>query len=287
MSETRCYAFRRLNPFLGTTQVVDTAQGRAVSVDGVNWELQLRMRLPAGWGFLDRAGGDTAYLRFGVWSKAEGLARFPPARNVDPNAAEKSAAALLDEIGAALPRLPFGLIDTLECWLVDIVRKPLALIASLKADDVLPERAPRRWAPLLPEVARASSDDFSPLSGWVAERALPGPCWISRDAQGNGTLFKGMNGERKTFAAGEFPETLVDLGSCRDDPVRELHDRYLAVLAPRLLMLPLTPATRARLEVLAARQPTEIARFWRLYPAICDRALVNTARVQAQLIATS
>lgn len=287
MSEARCYAFRRLNPYLGVTQVVDGSHGRGVSVDGVNWELQLRMRLPAGWGFLNRGAADTGYLRFGVWSKAEGLARFPPARNVDPNAAEKSAAALLDEIGASLPRLPFHLIDTLECWLVDIVRKPLALLASLKPDDPLPERSMRRWVPLLPEVARASSDDFSPLTRWVAERALPGPCWIARDAEGNGTLVKGMNGERKTFSASEFPETLVDLSGCRDDRVGELHEGYLAVLAPRLLMLPLSAATRTRLEVLAARQPTEIARFWRLYPAINDRALLNTARVQAQLIATS
>ncbi|NWG31352.1 MAG: hypothetical protein HXY29_07650 [Rhodocyclaceae bacterium] len=52
-------------------------------------------------------------------------------------------------------------------------------------------------------------------------------------------------------------------------------------------MLPLSAATRARLEALAARQPSEMARFWRLYPAVCDRALLNTARVQAQLIATA
>lgn len=260
MSEAHCYAFRRLNPYLGTTQVVDSAQGRAVSVDGVNWELQLRMRLPAGWGFLDR-GGETAYLRFGVWSQAEGLARFPPARNVDPNAAEKAAASLLQNIGAALPRLPFALIDTLECWLVDIVRKPLALLASQKPDAPLPERRMRRWMPLLPEVAQASSDDFSPLTAWVTQRALPGPCWIARDEEGNGRLVAGANGERKAFPASEFPETLVDLSGCMDERVIELHAHYLAALAPRLLMLPLSAATRARLEALAARQPTEMARF--------------------------
>lgn len=287
MSEARCYAFRRLNPFLGTTQVIETALGRGVSVDGVNWEIQLEMRLPEGWGFLDRERSEMAYLRFGVWSQTEGLARFPPARNADPNEAERSAAALLQEIAAALPRLPFALIDTLECWLVDVMRRPLALIASLRPEDSLPERGPRRWLPLLPEVMRQSSDDFSPLTTWVAQQALPGPCWIRRDAKGNGTLAVGANGERKTFPAGDFTETLVSMEGCLEERVAGLHAHYLAVLAPRLLMLPLSAETRARLEVLAVRQPTEMARFWRLYPAVCDQSLLKTARVQAQLIATA
>jgi hypothetical protein len=61
MSEARCYAFRRLNPYLGVTQVVDGSHGRGVSVDGVNWELQLRMRLPAGGGFLNRGAVHNRY----------------------------------------------------------------------------------------------------------------------------------------------------------------------------------------------------------------------------------
>ena len=140
MSAPRRHALRRLDPFLGVTQVVEGAAGRALSVDGVNWEIQLRATLPAGWGVLNRGRGENVFFRFGVWSREEGLARFPPARNVDPNAAERDTAALLAQVEEALPALPFPLADTLECWLLDADRKPLALLASLPPD------APRRRA---------------------------------------------------------------------------------------------------------------------------------------------
>lgn len=284
MIATRRYALRRLNPYLGVTQVVDTPHGRGVSVDGVNWELQLRASLPAGWGVLNRGRSESAFFRFGVWSRAEGVARFPPARNIDPNVAEKDAAALLAEIVTALPALPFSLADTVECWLLDIERKPFALVASQLPDAALPERAARRWTPTLPMHEQARNDEFSRLAVWVAKRALPMSCWIVRDAEGNG---RGLADPRAEYAAADFPETLVDLPDAADATLAELGARFLACYAPRLLMLPLADATRSRLEVLAARQPVEMERFFRLYPAVCDTALLNTARVQAQLIATA
>lgn len=70
----RRHALRRLNPFLGVMQVVENAAGRALSVDGVNWEIQLRSTLPAGWGVLNRGRGENVFFRFGVWSRAEGMA---------------------------------------------------------------------------------------------------------------------------------------------------------------------------------------------------------------------
>lgn len=284
MSEPRRYALRRLNPFLGVTQVVDSANGRALSVDGVNWEIQLITSQPPGWGVLNRGRGENVFFRFGVWSRADGLARFPPARNVDPNAAEKSAAALLAEIAEAIPALPFSLIDTLECWLIDAAHKPVALLASQAADATLPGRGVRRWVPVLPEIERSTRDDFSRLIAWVANRALPAPCWIARDAAGAGRAVAGANA---TFDAGDFPEMLVDFSESADADIVALGALYVAALAPRLLMLPLTGDTRGRLEALAASQPVELARFWRLYPAVCDTALLNTARVQAQLMETA
>lgn len=280
----RRHALRRLNPFLGVTQVVETETGRALSVDGVNWEIQLRATLPAGWGVLNRGRGENAFFRFGVWSREEGLARFPPARNVDPNMAERDAAAQLATVQAALPALPFSLSDTLECWLLDARRQPLALLASLPPDAPLPERGARRWTPALPDPEASGAHDFAPLTAWVAQRALPTPCWIAREADGSGRAVAA--GER--FAAEAFPEMLVALPDAADAPAdADLGARYLEWLAPRLLMLPLAAATRAALEIAAARRPAEVAHFFRLYPEIRDPARLNTVRVQARLIATA
>jgi len=285
LSAPRCHALRRLDPFLGVTQVVEGAAGRALSVDGVNWEIQLRATLPAGWGVLNRGRGENVFFRFGVWSRAEGLARFPPARNVDPNAAERDAAALLAQVEEALPALPFPLADTLECWLLDAHRRPLALLASLPPDAQLPEHAARRWTPALPDPDASGAHDFARLASWVTQRALPTPCWIARDAEGGGCGRGVAAGER--FAAGAFPETLVALPDANDEVLADLGARYLEWLAPRLLMLPLAAATRAALEIAAASRPEEVAHFFRLYPEIRDSARLNVVRVQARLIETA
>jgi hypothetical protein len=279
----RRFALRRLDPFLGVTQVVESGAGRALSVDGVNWELQLRAILPAGWGVLNRGRGENVFFRFGVWSRAEGLARFPPARNVDPHAAERDGEALLSAVAESLPALPFPLADTLECWLLDAQRKPLALLASLPPDAPLPERGARRWTPALPDPDASGVHDFARLATWVTQRALPTPCWITRDGEGGG---RGV-GEGERFAAGAFPETLVALPDANDQALADLGARYLEWLAPRLLMLPLAVATRTALEIAAASRPEEVAHFFRLYPEIRDPARLNVVRVQARLIATA
>jgi hypothetical protein len=267
------------------TQVVEDVTGRALSVDGVNWEIQLRAILPAGWGVLNRGRGEHAYFRFGVWSREEGLARFPPARNIDPNVAERDAAALLAAVQEALPALPFLLADTLECWLLDARRQPLALLASLLPDAPLPEHGARRWAPALPEPDSTGSGNFSRLAAWVAQRALPTPCWIAREPDGGGGA---VANEAERFAAEAFPETLVVMPDAHEVPAdAELGARYLEWLAPRLLMLPLAAATRATLEIAAACHPEEVAHFFRLYPEISDPARLNAVRVQARLMASA
>lgn len=280
MSAPRCYALRRLNPYLGVTEVIETEVGRALSVDGSNWEIQLRGQPPPSWGVLNRGADERCYFRFGVWSQQEGMARFPPARNIDPQSAERQAAAILATIASVVAALPFPLADTLECWLLDARGKPLALLASR-----LPESGPvdlrsRRWQPALPDPDWPGAAHFSALAGWVAQQALPTPCWIERRADGSGDAV----GERKlSFGAEDFPELLFALPPVADNARQALAEDYLAWLAPRLLMLPLTPSLRARLERAASGQPEAVERFHRLYPAVADGAWLKTMRVQARL----
>ena len=50
--ELLCYALRRLNPFLGVVQVVETPSGRASSSNGLVWDVQILTEGPADWGSL-------------------------------------------------------------------------------------------------------------------------------------------------------------------------------------------------------------------------------------------
>lgn len=283
MSAPRYLALRRLNPYLGVTQVVEAEAGRALSVDGVNWEIQVRAELPAGWGSLNRGRRESSYCRFAVWSAGEGVARFRTPPQLDRQVADRAAESLITAI-RAMP-LPFALTDTVECWLLDTThRKPLALLASRPPDVPLPERVDRRWVAALNDGEPLPREQLASLENRIGNSAQPVCQWFRRNASGAGMLLDARVAvTTETCAATDFPELLVDLSGC-DKPAAEA---YLEWLAPRLLMLPLAPDTRARLETLAARRAGEMAQFCRLYPAVSDPALLNAVRVQAQLMASA
>lgn len=287
MNELCCYALRRINPFLGVTQVVETAAARALSVDGVNWELQLQAVVPVGWGYLNRGQVATSYCRYAVWSAADGLTCSPLPPQFVRSEADAAVAGLIEAVAAALPRLPFALADSIEGWLIDVQnRKPLALLGSRLVNAPLPERSRRRWFAAQSDAPGAMSTDFASLETVVSKLALAEVVWIKRADDGSGCAID-AHGQplAQRFDAADFPELLLELPPGRADEEIVRLENYRAWLAPRLLMLPLLPATRARLEVAAARQPTEVAHFFRLYPAVADPALLNALRVQAQLIA--
>lgn len=64
-SETRCYALRRLNPFLGVVEVVETTFGRATSTNGLVWDIQLLTEVSADWVWPPSA----AFRRSPNWSR--------------------------------------------------------------------------------------------------------------------------------------------------------------------------------------------------------------------------
>jgi hypothetical protein len=286
LNEFRCHAVRRLNPFLGVTQVIDGPDGRAISTDGANWELQLRVERPAGWGSLNRGRTQSGYCRYGVWSAADGMACFPPPPQLDHQQAGITASELLAAIQASLAQLPFALSDTIECWLVESqTGKPCALLHSQEKNAVLPDRISRRWNAALADVQGGMVADCTALQAWAARAALPSALWVERQRDGSGCVLdtRGVPDGRE-FPAADFPELL--LGE-PDGNTAAHYARYCAWLAPRLLMLPLSDTVRTRLEITAAAQAGETAHFYPLYPKVMDLVLLNAVRVQAQLMAAA
>ncbi len=294
MMASRRYAERRLNPFLGVIQVLESEVGRALSTDGNNWEIQLYAPRSVGWGHLGAAQSLELY-RHGVWSEAEGLACFPRPPTQKREEANHAALTLIAAIRDALGILPFPLRDRYERWLLDarVPLRPLALLEAVTGAEPLAQGRAPRWRCVVGEFPGQEAEGRATLEAQVAARAGQAyrSQWFRRETDGSGIpLAAGpvMPGQVQDALGGTcleaeaFPELLLWEG-WEEAGERERVGRYLARLAPRLLMLPLSPATRARLEQMAADQASVVDRFHRLYPQVMDPALLVRLRVEARL----
>ena len=144
--DIRAYAIRRVNPFLGVLQVIETDGGRAVSSNGVVWEIELRTERSGMWGSLNQHIKEAVYYRFGLWSAEEGLVNRPLAPHLDRDPLSIQCDILIKCIEERLQYMPFRLIDNRELWLFDKDRQqPLALLASQKQGDKPLSPEPKYW----------------------------------------------------------------------------------------------------------------------------------------------
>lgn len=299
-----CYALRRLNPFLGVTQIIESEGGRALSPDGYNWEIQLYGERRSGWGSFGTTVQKRLF-RYGVWSPRDGLACFPSPPLIARDEACRQAGLLVDTAAAAQDRLPFPLRDRYELWLLDATPDafPLVLLDALSSPET-PSAAARKAPRWQCATADAVDEELDPhlrtdLEQQVQRRAgQAARCtWFRREPDGQGTPLtlvrnssqlqdrSGILQESTTaqfLAAEHFPELLVRETWADTQEQSRLHE-YLSWAAPRLLMLPMQRETRARLETLATAHALCVDRFHRLYPEIDDTSLIIRLRVEAQL----
>ncbi len=297
-----CYGLRRANPFLGVVAVVKTETGRALSLDGVHWQVQILAHPPRG---LWAGGGESdqlQYFRFGVWTQAQGLARVPLNPILDLDHMLRASSHLCEQIAAHLDQIPFPLAAELEQWLLDGDGAPLALLATTLDPTGLAEAGATEWGAggrgdrpfVAPSPAPAQAPapanrlaQVEALERLVRNRAgrRPNSQWFRPEGEARVGLDagapEGLAGRRLT--AGDFPPLTLR----SDWP--QAHDAalvadYLAWLAPYLLTLPgLDDDTRRGLEASAVRHALAVDDLWRLYPRVLDPGLVTQARVEARL----
>ncbi|KAA6185988.1 hypothetical protein F2Q65_06360 [Thiohalocapsa marina] len=308
-TETRHYSLRRVNPFLGTVAVVRTPGGRALSLDGCTWQLQVAARPPRG---LWSGGGhaeELRFFRFGFWSVADGVTRVPLNPVLDVGLMLQECDQLVAELAAVAQRLPFPLAPELELWLLDRDDAPLALLATaMEQPDPLPEVIGADWSagargdrPFRSEhlaargiaeaIGAAPAQHARYLERQIGDAAGNGRRmqWFRRDAAGGLGLGQVLGqgapaglADRR-LPAGAFPALTLRTQWADADATALVRD-YVRWLSPYLLMLPtLDERQRAELEQDAARHARLVAGLWRLYPRIIDQALLRRARVEAEL----
>ncbi len=303
-----CYSVRRLNPFLGVVQVMAADDSRALSLDGKNWEIQIRAELPGDtWGGISMAPPSVRFLRFGVWSPSQGLRKVPANPLLDLTKMIPMADDLILALEERYNQIPFVLADRFEYWLLEARnRYPLALLSSAIDESQLVVPTSPSWI-----ASHSGTQDFSLAKTKPQKPAHPrgadqhqnmsaverlvrirngdaGACWIERDASGIGKTLD-VNVDKRsaiplsTIDADLFPPLLLQ--SKWEEPQHQtLISAYLDWLSPYLLTLQhLRDDIRGNLEVAAQRRATLVNNIWRLYPRVVDHGTIDRARVEARI----
>jgi hypothetical protein len=280
MSDAHYYSVRRLSPYQGTAQVVESQNFRAITSDGATWRVQFfnqRSRL----------------ARYAIW-RADG-------------AGDPIEIGCADEFKAAMqnhPPIPFPPADNVELWLLDAKEQlPLAILASTLERITPPRAISTLWRATLEDDASfiASSllpeeSSGSPVSaithGEILNRCVQkaaGPMeraqWFRRACDGSGI---GLHGSRldpdqlgRRLDRQAFPELLLR-EKWEDEREQALVQDYHDWQAPGLLThRQLTPATRDRLERAACRQSVKLYQLRHFLPEMLNADLLSVAFVEA------
>jgi len=295
-AEPQCYGVRRLNPFQGVLQAVQTPNARALSHDGVRWEIQVLTAQPEhGWRSGNRHDPVLRYFRFGSWTLESGLRQVPLSPIMDIDAMQQASTAMVQALPGCLEQLPFQLRDLHELWLLDRERRPLALLASTADPAYRTELKPLLWVATELREHGFHSVTLTALGVEQRERDAPrahatrleqlvrsagsSTRWFQRQPDGSGRVAE----EDRRIESEAFPRLLLreeweesaDAGLVRD---------YLNWCAPWLLTLQhLDDTTRGSLERAARQRASLVDSRYRLYPKIIHPELIDAARVEARL----
>ena len=279
-----CYAIRRVNPFLGVLQIIETSGGRAISANGVVWDIEVLAERSGGWGSLNRNNRQLAFYRYGLWSIEDGLVSRPLAPHLESDPLTHQCNTLIRCIRDRLEDLPFRLDDNHELWLFDREGDPLALLATLTEGTRPPSPEPRYWSSSIGANGVPSQRRFpeaGKLETLVKQRAgfNIDKRWVIRQSDRSGVTKIGQ----QHLSADRFPAFLLR-DDWSDDGHTELVSQYIAWIAPSLLTLQnLDRHERLRLEKCLSRQAVSIEHHYHLYPEVIDETLLTAARVQCRL----
>jgi hypothetical protein len=305
-SEFDCYAQRLLNPFRGCVNIIRYHSAEAVSADGVHWDIYVSNAGLAE-GLPEPRRTQVSDIRFGTWSRRDGLRRGPIFPSDDFRRMEATGQRTYEHLLEVHEQLPFPFLDGVELWLLDTQRRPLVLLDSALTVEDISRRQGLRWTPGLDSRQSFTSTaapglDLDPRQpGAVADylayhiNRLAGehPCAqvFRRHRDGHATGLDGIHLDPAVIGreldADAFPQHFIDLAQ-QDAAHRQLVEDFIRWQAPwQLLRQDLDHATRSEFEQHARVQPLKIAQQYHLYPEIVNQAIIDAARVEARLRQTA
>ena len=290
-NKTNCFAIRRLSPFKGCTQVIEAGEAQAISSNGLDWRIQVRVHEQSSHAIL-----------FGFWSEEGGFHRVPLDPMLDSHQVEVAAQPIIDVLLELTRRVPFAQQDHCELWLLDAEDSmPLVLIAASREPDHLPAIRHPEWQPTLLTdhsfTRRNHSDsDNTPayasrdtLASLIKQRVGQNPVaqWFERHADGQAKAIDGINVNadirNRTLPKEAFPPLLIR-EDWPDTTAQELINDYIEWQAPYLLTLPtLNDFQRKQLEQLAFRQCFKVEDQHKLWPKVIDEQRLKAILIEVKM----
>lgn len=274
----RMYSKRLLLPYVGVVQVAETGRAQALSLDGENWAVGYAMSENAQ--MRNKQVSDDPQLNYSpVATIKQGRLQTRPVHPVlDPQQVHAAVNELYEALSDA--RVPFAPLDRYEFWLLDSEDSPLALLHSSVDAEQMEQLSPRPVWIAMPAAQLEVQAPEPPQKTYVPPVNYRLQQRVEERA---GNKPRGAWFERADPVNDRFPPCLL-----REDweaeADQQLCDRYVARLAPRLLMLhTLSQAVRHRLEQAARHYVFDVERFYSLYPEVVDEGLMNAARVEARM----
>lgn len=298
----QCYAQRLLNPFRGLMNVIEYQAAEAVSTDGLHWDIYVsNSELVRD--MKNRHRIQISDIRYGSWSKQQGLKRGPIYPSEDFRILEQQGSVVLEYLLAHHEDIPFPLMDRYELWLLGRDDQPMALLNSairerdMALDQLMDWRAgiECREAFHYPGIANLVEDETTNSGTYLTRyinqlaKETPRAEWFYRHEDGSGTSQGGINldnSNTRTLSAAEFPDYVLRTSGHDTEHTALIH-AFHDWLAPCLLLLDLPGETRKQLEPLARKRALSVEKHHRFYPRIMDPAQINAACVEARLRKTS
>jgi len=284
---TKCFSARQLSPFVGNIQIVEADYCRALSSDGIHWQIQASCETHQQvWNISNEDYIPRRHVLYGSWNQSQGFSSLPLDPMLDVPSLDHVKSTLINTLQNCADQLPFQQADFYECWLMDKSDSmPLALLSSATAENMIPHIQNKSWQALpqqdkltsLPESLTLS--DITELENDINQPRHK-PAWFHRQNDGSGIL---VSDKTRHLSASDFPQLLFN--SCLlNSSLQNIADSLINWQAPRLLSLHgLSEQTRQQLELATQFYALETRKRLTIYPQPLKQSILNKILVELMI----
>lgn len=286
-ADIQCYSVRQLSPFVGNIQVVQADYCRALSSDGIQWQIQASCETHQQvWSISTDEYIPRRYVLYGSWNKHSGISSLPLDPMLDVPSLEHIENTLLRVLLESHNKLPFDQVDNYECWLIHQPgSQPLALLNSVTHDYMIQHDLPKRWQAIPQQQSLTSLPDSLPesdifhLEKYINQHATH-HTWFRRIKNRSGVSVANPD---IILPAADFPELLIN-EFLLPETFKSIAHELIKFQSPRLLGLHfLSHDSRSRLERAAQYYALETSKRLSIYPCRLSDKILNKVLVEMKI----